>query len=355
MNRIVFVVLTFWLTGCASLSPLSSFTAMSPTDSQSKIDRLLSEHRYDKAIQLINKLPDTDEYQEQKQQLPTIETIKKKRQQYIDQLLTQSSEAAKAQQWPDALTPLKQGLKQLPGDPTLEQEYQNRLAEREAFVETQRVGLLITEAQYLLASYPYQDQISASEPKNLVKQYQHNQFERQARKIAEQLLLKGEAAFQAKDPQAMELLTLSNLLQPQPKTQAMLSELHAEQRAIEQARLKAARNRYQANVTHWQQVFDDAMTEDDLARASQAIDQLKSLKPRPKQTSELEKQLQARLNDKVKAGIARGKMLYSQGFIQQALDVWLGVQPYAPENPILKDYIARARRFINNLEKLGAP
>lgn len=344
MKRFTLLLLPLLLTACATMAPQSS------SDTQAKIDQYLTDHRYDKAIQQLQSLPDTDEYAELKQQQPHIE---QQRQRYIDSLIKQSKEAANALQWPDAIDPLKQGLKHLPGDPTLNEAYTDTLSQRDAFIEQQRTGLLIAEAQYLLASYPYQDQISASSPDNVLLQYQHNQFERKARRLANELLIKGEAAFNAKDPQAMELLTLSNLLQPQPQTQAILSELHAQQRAIEKARLAAARNRYQANVSHWLQVFEAAMVEDDLARAREAIEQLKSLKPRPKQTTELEKQLQARISEKVKAGIARGKMLYSQGFIQQALDVWLGVQPMDPNNLVLKDYIARARRFISNLEKLG--
>jgi hypothetical protein len=49
----------------------------------------------------------------------------------------------------------------------------------------------------------------------------------------------------------------------------------------------------------------------------------------------------------------RGRLLYSQGFLREALDVWQEALRFKPDDPELRAYAERAETFMRNLDQWG--
>ena len=65
-------------------------------------------------------------------------------------------------------------------------------------------------------------------------------------------------------------------------------------------------------------------------------------------------ELQAAIRQQIALGIQKGQALYSQGRIQQALDIWRATARLDPENRVLQEHIRRAERFLGYLQRLDS-
>lgn len=59
------------------------------------------------------------------------------------------------------------------------------------------------------------------------------------------------------------------------------------------------------------------------------------------------------LNGRVRQAIEKGKVLYSEGKVEQALELWREMQPLDPENIELRSSISRAEKVLQNLRVLS--
>ena len=70
-------------------------------------------------------------------------------------------------------------------------------------------------------------------------------------------------------------------------------------------------------------------------------------------TQKKQQLLEKRTRQLVDAGIKMGKRLYSKGDIEQALKKWTEIQVFAPNDLQLKEYIAKAEKFIDNINRFN--
>ncbi|WP_299591887.1 hypothetical protein [uncultured Microbulbifer sp.] len=101
--------------------------------------------------------------------------------------------------------------------------------------------------------------------------------------------------------------------------------------------------------------LQEALSAGELIEAQKYLQELQQRSPAPSQLRPLQIQYQAQLDARVNGAIQQGGELYSQGKIEQALDVWREARNLAPENVELQSNIARAEKLLENLRALSAP
>ena len=340
------------LSGCANFS-VDNFS-LRPIKPDERVKLWLDEHKYDHAIQYLDKIRPQSPNAELKAQLPAIQ---EQRQHYVLQTLALSDQQLAQALWADATHTVQDALKNLPDDPDLQGQMAIVEAERDQYIVDQEERILLAKGQYLLAKSPQMDAIINAHPDSFLRQQKYRDFQRDVRSVAKQLFLLGQSGIDSRNPErqamASEALTVSHLLAPTPLSQELISRIEEERRQREKAKLEKEQAEYDRKLGLWQKSFDQALAADDLILARQALDSLRVLNPSLGILKDYQKALNSRAEEKVSSGIERGRILYSQGFIQEALNVWLDTQRVAPDNAILTDHIDRARKFLSNLDKLS--
>ncbi len=323
--------------------------AMQGKDPQEKVEVFVEERQFDKAISLIEGLePDVEHYQAL---APLLPEIRNKKQNYLHDVITESQTLDQQERWNDSLSILQSAKKNLPE--SYELANQIRLVEqsRDQYVKARSEQIALEKGQYLVAKKPAIEAILDADPKNYTWQQEFSAFDRESRLAAKDLYLIGQNAYSRQDYHlAWQALQLSHELNPGPLTDDLLSQLTLHRAEKQQLQLKKAEQRYQEQNRTLVKQFEQAMQTNNLVSARRTLNKLRKLDPKWDGLTALNKQWQIKADQEVDAGIQEGRILYSQGAIQEALDTWLSIQPLQPANTQLKDYIARAQRFLKNLD-----
>ena len=104
-------------------------------------------------------------------------------------------------------------------------------------------------------------------------------------------------------------------------------------------------------VAELQQALDTG----DLLSARQHLNQLREQSPQHEQLLPLQSRFHTQLHSRVETAIKRGNDLYSQGYIERALNIWREAKTLDPDNVELLANIARAEKVLQNLRALSAP
>jgi|GEM_PF-1756491 len=91
---------------------------------------------------------------------------------------------------------------------------------------------------------------------------------------------------------------------------------------------------------------------DRLPSALEVMQKMKVLAADDKEVNLWDDDLQVMILIKVTHDLDRGKALYSKGFIHQALFLWRPLVELSPDNKEIDDYIQRAERFLQKLNRL---
>lgn len=333
------------LGGCAHLPDVGPLGA-TPAE---RLDGLVQAHRYDEALALLDRLdPEAPETPVLVARRAALEAA---RQSWVEALIERARKARDEGAWVEAVEAVEEGLAALPDDPRLAAVRGEVISARDAYLQGEAHRLRMAEARYLIERLPGLERMVAAWPDHRGNDLELRRARERARELSDLLLEAGEAAWAAGTPDASEILALAHRLHARERSGELLAQIGARQRARERARLAAARDRHEARVAHWREVFEDAMTRDDPVRAREAIDALAAMTPEPDGIGALRERLEARNLEVLTAGVARGRQLYGQGDIRGALEAWEAVAPLAPEDVVLAGYIARARRFLENLER----
>ncbi|GLS27344.1 hypothetical protein GCM10007877_30630 [Marinibactrum halimedae] len=112
---------------------------------------------------------------------------------------------------------------------------------------------------------------------------------------------------------------------------------------IHAQRVKALKKEYQdlVSVRWWQ-------------GAIQTLEKLESEAPKDPDIRRWRGQINAIIDAEIAAGIERGESLYSQGLLNQALDVWRQLLILDPNNSAVIERISRTERFLEKLQRLQA-
>ena len=116
------------------------------------------------------------------------------------------------------------------------------------------------------------------------------------------------------------------------------------------------KEKLQAKVKSIKNQFESAMSSGDLPAAQQALANINKLDMTDNAWKTNAKiRLDNTVQTSLEISLKKGQILYSQGDINQALNVWRTAQRYAPNDKKLNDNIKRAATFQKNLLNLTTP
>jgi tetratricopeptide (TPR) repeat protein len=260
------------------------------------------------------------------------------------------------QRWREADRTFAMTLKHLPDSQILraarKQLHERRVA-REQFA---RAELLINHGEQLLKDARVYAQIAQLKPANLFTRLEIGVYKREREKIAAQLFEYGQLASQRMDTAlARRCLMVADQLHGTEAIRGALLALNtrdSKNRSVSSSRQASRSSQHTRGFQVQLERYRKTLTNDDLLTAQQQLNNLQRHYPANGELQLLAVELQVLIGTKVSTTVERGKLLYSQGEVQQALHLWQDVLPLDPDNAVLKHNIQRAQRVLENIKVL---
>ncbi|MEX1214881.1 hypothetical protein [Saccharospirillum sp.] len=341
MKRLTTLVAALLLSGCVQF-----YAQQSNVNEQ--IDTWVENHQYDKALATINAMnPEHESYPELRQRSGIIES---KRSAYIEEQLDLASEYEAEADWAAAIAVLDTGLGNLPGAPELQAqrgEYEER---RLSSIDRNETSILMARARYLLATRTSEENLLKATPNNFFAQQRYRVFQQDLKTLSRELYVIGKQALYEDDSfSAVQALSLSNRLSPNELSQELLSSI---QQAQQSERQQARSQKTVVADQQWPQLenaFAQSLGLNDLAGARRLLNEMTELDREKAQP--MREQLDSRLTSESALLKERGELLYSQGFLGEALAVWEEALTLTPNDAELQANAERARTFLTNLDR----
>lgn len=347
LTRLAALLAALLITGCTQF-----YAQQSNVDAQ--IDVWIEQHRYDKALATIEALnPAHEKYDELTQRAGVIES---KREDYIEEVLHEASLCEPEKDWAKAVAIINNGLKNLPNAPELREQRAQYEERRLNSISRSERTILIARGRYLLATRDSEENLVKANPTDYFAQQRYRTFQKDLQQASRELYAIGkQALYENRSPDAVEALTLSNRLAPNDLSQELLSSIQQAQRAERTTARNTARNEETAVAEQqWpilESSYREALKRNDLIGARRLVAEMKEINP--SSSLAFEEQLDGRIIEETASLRERGKLLYGQGFLREALDVWQRALELNPNDPELIANTQRVETFLKNLDRWG--
>lgn len=341
MHRLLVLTAVVLLSGCAQF-----YAQQGNVNAQ--IDTWVEQHRYDRALETIAALdPEHDQYQELNQRADVIES---KRDTYIEQTLQEAARCEPEGDWAKAVAILDDALERLPNAPELQAQRAEYEERRLNSIDRSERAILLARGRFLLSTRASEEDLLKANPDGFFSQQRYRAFQQELQQVSRQLYAVGrQALYENRSTDAVAALTLSNQLSPNDLSQELLSSIQQAQREERTARRNeetaAAEQQWPVLETGFQQ----ALRLNDLVGARRLVAEMEEIDPEAAQP--YREQVQRRIDREAAALAERGQLLYSQGFLREALDVWREALQLKPDDPDLQANAQRAETFLENLDR----
>ncbi len=337
------------LGGCAMLEPLSA-------DPQARIEALDEAGEYGRALALLDRqlAADPDNAQLRRQRAD----LARRAARFEQRILIEAAEHLRRDNWAGARERYDHGIAVLPDSQVLIAARDAFEVQRQEHLRILRTRLMLARAHGLVRERPLIDEIHRVAPGSLRARQHFLRTEREARELADELTLLGERALAEDDPMlAVEALTLAHALAPAhdsaerllaarearqarfpPPAEALPGDPSPESIATE-ATTQALKARFQA-----------AFAAQDLALARHLLEALEARNGSDPALRRERQLLNQAIDTQVSAGLEEGRVLYAQGRIREALEIWRPLKALAPENRELEAHVERGERVLRRLE-----
>ncbi|QKT04575.1 hypothetical protein HUS23_12550 [Ectothiorhodospiraceae bacterium 2226] len=349
------------ISGCTYIPPpdgprYGSARIAAPTAAQAaQIEHALDGGYYEWVLAAIATLPNEHpDYQRWQRELPEIRT---RAASYERAKVRRGEDQLEAGAIHEALQTFTRGLEKLPSSEALKKAHKAAEARRmQREVELTRM-LTIEQAQWLLNEGRLVSALAELAPGDeaLRERVVHNQTA-QARVAGRLGRMGGEALQENNLAAAEKLFALALALNPESGLEQNLAEVRSTQRARavsaeQEQRRRVARTR-EAEAERLATSADAALQQGALVEAGELLQRLEALEGAARHAEDLRIRLQAAIAERVERDLERGRVLYSRGAIDAALDIWRPLQAVAPEHPELRANVERAERVLERLRQL---
>jgi len=337
------ITLTVVLSGCTQF-----YARQGNVDAQ--IDTWVENHQYDRALETIAALePEHEQYAELRQRTGVIEA---KRETYIEETLDEAQQFEREQEWAEAVKVLDRALFNLPDAPELRAQRQEYEERRLASVHESEQSILLARGRYLLAIRNSEENLLKASPDNFFAQQRYRRFQEDLKQVSRELYVVGKQSLYENDtPTAIQALSLSNRLAPNDLSQELLTSI---QQAARADRTAARQEQAAVAERQWpvlESSFRQALQLNDLLGARRLVSEMKEINTEAAEP--FDELLQERIDREANALLERGRLLYGQGFLQEALEVWQEALQLKPDDPELQASAQRAETFLKNLDRWG--
>lgn len=344
MRRFWFVFFLLWqlsLGGCAYLSSYSS-------NLPEKIDSLIEQQQYGRALDILEYVkPGDKDYAElmrKKQQLKQltsklVATTVRTGQNYISQ-----------SEWYKAQIVYEQALEKYPQSKKLQAAQKRFLQLREKYLQKLELSLLLNKANWLIGNAPAYKKIKHALPNDYERYPALRNYNQEVVETGDKLMSSLQQALADKDYQlARTCLRLAESIGSPKIDQQQLVSARKKLARVDRKRISQLNNQTRALIAELKQGY----SHDNLRRARQQLDTLTKQKNANSETIQLQAELRTLFRKGINQGIAGGRRQYSQGHIEQALQIWTALSNIDPGNQKLAEHIERAEHVLQKLQRLN--
>lgn len=340
------------------LSALALLSACSqlPThiDKAALVDQWVAQEQYRRADEILRELSSDDpQYPALERQQRALPSLIK---QFEQKVLREVKGLAAQNHWVEAIAHLDEASQQLPPDTVLNKARKTLLAERKAYMVTLNLELDLLTARQLPARNAILEKMLAADPDSFWTRWKLYQQRRLGYELADVLLDCVDEAIAEQNLEEANIClepvgTVAKGSQQQRLSlsqQRLARELQRKPDQLAQQKAKADRLQLQ----RLKQEYRDMIAAGWWLAAREKMNQLQVHAPADTEVVKWLGELQQIISTQVELGIQQGQALYSQGFLQQALEIWRNTAELSPDNTVLQAHIQRAERFIEKLQRL---
>lgn len=338
---LVVLLLQFSLSGCAYLSSYSS-------NLPDKIDTLIEQQQYGKALDIIGYVKADD------RDYATLMRQKKKIQQLARQLETdairQGRKYVAQKEWYKAQMVYEDALDKYPQSKKLEAAQQRFLQQREKYLQQLELALLINKAKWLIGNAPAYRKIRYALPHDYERYPALRNYNEEVIATGDKLVACLQRALDRKEYDlARTCLRLAEKIGSPDIDQKQLASARKTLARVERQRIRKRNAETRALIAELKQGY----SHDNLRRARRQLDRLATQSRSDPESRQLQQELGSLFRKGIDQGIAGGRRQYSQGHIEQALQIWTDLRKIEPNNQKLAEHIDRAERVLKKLQRLS--
>jgi tetratricopeptide (TPR) repeat protein len=338
---VFFLLLQFSLGGCAYLSSQSS-------NLPDKIDSLLKQEQYGKALDILDYVKPTDK------DYATLMSQKKHIQQLATRLESSTIKAGKKyisqKEWYQAQMVYEQALDKYPQSKKLHIAQQHFLQQRKIYLQQLELILLINKANWLIGNAAVQKKMQHALPNDYERYPALRNYDQEVIDTGDKLT---DCLKQALDKNNYKLartcLQLAEKIGSPDIDQQTLASARKTLARVKGTRISKRNTETLALIAELKQGY----SHDNLRRARQQLDVLAKHPGADPESIQLQKELGTLFRKGIDQGIAGGSRQYSQGHIEEALQIWTDLNSIDPGNQKLAEHIDRAEHVMEKLDRLS--
>lgn len=341
-GRCILVCIVVLFSGCASYHAQRA-------DLSDQLDQWLAQDQYQRVLTTLEALrPSHPEYETLQARVPEIQ---QQRSTYRQLALVKSEELALESNWAAAVSVLDEALSNLGQDEALLDQRSRYESARLRSISQSESAILMARARFLLVSRSSEETLLRANPDGFWSRQRYRSFNIEVQQTSNALSQLSEQWFeQGNDIAAVEALVLANRLSPDAELRERLSAIYASERESRPVVTQDNGNT-DAAMVELKTALRQALQMNHLAEARQLTRDMAFIDPDA--ASAHQSQVEARIDAHSKVLLERGRLLYSQGFLQEALDVWQEALRFKPGDAELQAYADRAETFLRNLDQWG--
>jgi len=305
------------------------------------IDLWLSKNEFDNIDNALNKLDPHNPKNHSVLRKKSV--INKRKSAFIKNELLKASRFKQSQQWEKALQTYDSALAKIHNEPRLIKAKKDLLQKRDAKIIALQKTLLMKRATALISYKKIYGKLSKLTPLDSATKANIKNYNRERINVAKQLEICGNNANKAKKfTQARDCYYLSNTLEPSKQKQVWVKLIS------KQLKNKFTQKRHDELLT----AYNLAYNAQNYSQAQMHLQSLLSIDPAHEQAQNLLLDLNREINTLALNKIAKGKELYSQKKINDALQVWQQALKLDPKNEELIQLISRAEKVSKKIQSL---
>jgi len=315
-----------------------------------QVDSWVAEHRYDRALDALHAVP--PDHPGFNSLTPRIAEIESLRRDYIEQQLADAAEFEAEGNWSAAIDLLDEALEKLPDAPELIRQREAYEQRRLHSIQLSQRAIAMHYGRYLLATRPSEEKLLQASPDGFFAQQRYRSYQQELNQSSRGLYAVGRQALYENDNEtAIEALTLSNQLAPNDLSEDLLSNIRQAQRDERQQQRQQEAATAKQQLPQLQAQFEQSLRFNDLIGARRLLGEIEEIDAEA--SANLQPRLQRRIDAEATALLERGRLLYGQGLLQEAIAVWREALQLKPDDPELLAAIERTETFLQNLENWG--
>lgn len=343
----LFIACCFLLTSCASLT-----TPDKPSDTH--IESLIEAGEFNAALRTVNawqlEFPDNANVINQRKRITA--AIYK----FEKHTLRVAKQQENDNQWQDARSTYKSALAAVPSSKAIQNAYSEFSLRHLAYINKLQEKLDVEHAQHWLAMANDINSLYAAAPDNDEAQAWKHTSVLERQHLSKRLIDYGIAHEKDKHFGTAALrFDLAHRLAPGDSTQPYYQRAKEYLSKRDANLKKQAAKKQKLQLSKFNQLlaeFDDSIAKEEFRLARQTLHALEVIDADSAEVAERKALLNKQKNSALARAIKEGKIYYTQGNFDKAIERWRYGLELDPKNKELKKNIQRARKFQANLQRL---